>query len=441
MLSEAFKPSKISRRGVLAGFPMIFTPKVTAQESKPNVLILYSDDQRADTIGAWGNRYIDTPNLDRLVRRGVSFRSCYNQGGHQGAVCIASRAMLLSGKSLWRATAGSGLDGTLLPERFREAGYNTFFTGKWHNGQKTLERCFQSGGLTHLVGMGPHVQPSLGKFGEFKAEARDGRATPLFADGLVDYLSQQMNQKSPFFAYCAFTAPHDPREATAEDKKRYESRELPLPRPWYASPQRNNGELVIRDEMVVPAPRTREQCRSELAAYYGLITEMDRNIGRILKALEDSGQLDRTMIVFAGDNGLAMGAHGLMGKQSMYEHSLRVPLIMAGPGMRRGTESRPMYLYEVYSRLCSHLSLAVPKGVEKPGAPLYFGYRTFQRAVRLGKHKMAWSGKSLEQYDLGVDPYEEHNLYATSQGWPEAEFLKARRTACAHFGDPVEVPA
>lgn len=425
---------------MLAGLPMVFAAQTKAQASRPNVLILYSDDQRADTIGAWGNQHIDTPNLDRLVRRGVSFRNCYNQGGHQGAVCIASRAMLLSGKSLWRATADNGLDSTLMPERFREAGYDTFFTGKWHNGQKTLERCFQSGGLTHLGGMGPQIRPSLSDFGEFQARPHDGRITPLLTDGLIQYLNKREKSQSPFFAYCAFTAPHDPREASAEDLKRYEGRELPLPRPWFPAPQRDNGELVIRDEMVVPAPRTQDQCRRELAAYFALITEMDRNIGRILKTLEDIGQLERTMIVFAGDNGLAMGAHGLMGKQSMYEHSLRVPLILAGPGLRARTESRPVYLYEVYSRLCSHLKVSAPAVVEAPGAPLYFGYRTFQRAVRVGSKKMAWSGKTIEQYDLKSDPHEEHNLHGTPRAWKDAEFLKARAAARQHFGDPVEVP-
>ncbi len=430
MLSEAL----LSRRRLVLG-------ALQAQVSRPNVLILFSDDQRADTIRAWGNRYIDTPNLDRLVARGVSFRNCYNQGGHVGAVCIASRAMLLSGRSLWRATAPNGLDTTLLPERMREAGYETFFTGKWHNGHATLERCFEAGGLTHLGGMGPQIAPKLGEFGNFTPKPRDGRATVLFTDSLVDYIKRRLNRQKPFFGYCAFTAPHDPREAAAEDLKRYEGRELPLPRPWFPAPVTDNGELKIRDEMVAPAPRTQAQCRSELRSYYALITELDRNIGRILKTLEDAGELDRTLIVFAGDNGLAMGAHGLMGKQSMYEHSLRVPLLMAGPGVQPGVESEPMYLYEVYGRLCRQLGLSTPSSVEMPGAPMYFGYRDIQRAVRIGNRKMSWSGRAIEQYDLAADPHEELNRWGKAGAWLEREFLVARRAARRHFGDPLEVAA
>jgi arylsulfatase A-like enzyme len=432
MLSEARCASLFTRRAFAGSLPFV----LAGQSKRPNILILYGDDQRADTIGAWGNRYIDTPNLDRLARRGVSYRSCYNQGGHQPAVCVASRAMLMSGKSLWRATAKDGLSGPLMPERFAEAGYRTFFTGKWHNGAETLNRSFQSGGLVHLGGMGPQIQPKLQNFGSNRNEARDGRATPLFANSLQDYLKSSVNDQKPFFAYCAFTAPHDPREARPEDSKRYQSREVPLPRPWFPAPQADNGELLIRDEMVVPAPRTREQCKKELADYYGLITELDENIGRILKTLEDQSQLDNTIVVFAADNGLAMGAHGLMGKQSMYEHSIRVPLMMAGPGIKARTESKPVYLYELYSRLCQAVDLSVPSQVEKPGAPMYFAYRDFQRAVRMGSRKMAWSAKTIEQFDLAKDPHEEHNLWGTPKAWPDAPFLAARAQAAKHFGDP-----
>ncbi len=407
------------------------------RSSKLNVLILITDDQRADTIAAWGNSNILTPNLDKLVRRGVSFRNCYNQGGTQGAVCIASRAMLLSGKSLWRATSPKGLDGPLLPERFAEAGYRSFISGKWHNGAALLNRSFQAGGLIHLGGMGPQINPKLQKFGDARDIERVGRATPLIAESLKGFLRESSRSQEPFFAYCAFTAPHDPREAAGADLKLYQSRELPLPRPWFPAPPLDNGEIDIRDENVVPAPRTQQQCQSELASYYALITELDRHIGEILATLETTGQLSNTIIVFAGDNGLALGAHGLMGKQSMYEHSLRVPLIMAGPGIQARTELQPMYLYEVYGRLCQQLKLATPTGVEKPGAPLYFGYRDFQRSVRIGERKMSWSKQLREQYDLASDPYEERNLWGSSKAWAESEFLAAQELAKAHFSDPV----
>jgi arylsulfatase A-like enzyme len=429
MLSEALHGLRLSRRRLLASL----APPLR----QPHVLILHSDDQRADTIGALGNPWIETPNLDRLVKRGTAFRNCYNQGGHQPAVCVASRAMLLSGKSLWRATAAAGLNGPLMPERFAEAGYETFFTGKWHLGAELLERSFQMGGGVHLGGMAPQVQPSFSLFRQRQSKPIPNRATPYFTDGFLDYLANRKKHQKPFFAYCAYTAPHDPRESAGEYLARYREREIPLPRPWSASPIYDQGETRIRDEMVVPAPRSRAQCQKELKDYYALITEMDAQIGRILAVLEAKNELENTIIIFCSDNGLAMGAHGLMGKQSMYEHSLRVPLVVAGPGIRREKQSAPMYLYELYSRLCRWAGLSVPGGVEKPGAPLYFGYRDFQRAVRIGTRKMAWSAKTLEQYDLGADPHEELNLVGTAKAWPEAEFRTAAREAQEWFADPV----
>jgi arylsulfatase A-like enzyme len=429
MLSEAV--STWSRRRLLASFAPL--------TRKPNVLILHSDDQRADTIAALGNRYIDTPNLDRLVQTGTAFRQCYNQGGHQPAVCVASRAMLLSGKSLWRATAADGLSGPLLPERFAEAGYETFFTGKWHVGAESLERSFQMGGAVHLGGMAPQIQPAFSLFRKRQANPIPNRATPHFTDSLLGYLKNRSKNQKPFFAYCAYTAPHDPRESAPEYLARYSNREIPLPRPWATSPLFDQGETKIRDEMVVPAPRSRAQCQKELKDYYALITEMDDHIGRILATLESQNELENTIIVFCSDNGLAMGAHGLMGKQSMYEHSLRVPLLVAGPGIRREQRREPVYLFELYGRLCGWAGLSLPTGVEKPGAPLYFGYRDFQRAVRIGQRKMAWSPKTREEYDLAADPHEEHNLWGTSRAWPEADFRSAAQTAKEWFGDPVGV--
>jgi hypothetical protein len=189
--------------------------------------------------------------------------------------------------------------------------------------------------------------------------------------------------------------------------------------------------------MVVPAPRTDAQCRKELGDYYALITELDHHIGLLLKTIEQNGLLDKTVVVFTADNGLAMGAHGLMGKQSMYEHSLRIPLLMAGPGIRRGTNCDPVYLYELYGRLARLCGLTAPAHVEQaqPGRPLYFGYRHFQRAVRLGSRKMIWSSNQREQYDLAQDPHEEKNLWGTPGAWPEQPFTTEAARARQFYGD------
>src|SRR3954447_183851 len=112
---------------------VLISPAATRAAAQPNVLFLFADDMRADTIAALGNPIIQTPNLDRLVRSGVSFRRAYMQGGFNGATCVPSRAMLLSGQNLFH------IDEKLLraetwPEAFHRAGYTTFVSGKWHNG-------------------------------------------------------------------------------------------------------------------------------------------------------------------------------------------------------------------------------------------------------------------------------------------------------------------
>jgi arylsulfatase A-like enzyme len=431
---------KLNRRAIVAA-PFLRLSTRAQRPDRLNVLFLFADDMRADAIAAWGNRQIHTPNLDALARRGTSFVQAYNQGGHVGAVCIASRAMLLSGKSLWRATAPKGLSGTLMPQRFAEAGYRTYATGKWHNGAPALKQAFQSGGPILLGGMGPQTGLNMADFDALdRPTARQERATPLLADALIGFLERQ-SAAQPFFAYGAFTAPHDPRECTAEDRARYDHAALTLPRPWREGPTLDNGDLKVRDELVVPAPRTREQCRNELRDYYALITELDRNIGRVMKCLEDRNLLSNTIVAFAGDNGLAMGAHGLMGKQNMYEHSLRVPMILAAPRQRAATERRPVMLYGNYARLCRMAGLSVPAEVESDvGRPAYFGYRGFQRAIRLGNRKMIWSntaaGLVREQYDLAGDPDEEQNRYGTKQQWNPSQFEDAAQAARELYADP-----
>jgi arylsulfatase A-like enzyme len=126
---------------------------------KPNVLFLFSDDQRADTIAALGNKHIQTPNLDRLVRQGTAFTRAYCMGAQQGAVCVPSRAMLMSGRTLFRVSPTLKGQGTW-PEVFGKAGYSTFMTGKWHNGPEAARRSFAQGKAVFSCGMGdPYMLP------------------------------------------------------------------------------------------------------------------------------------------------------------------------------------------------------------------------------------------------------------------------------------------
>lgn len=396
---------------------------------KPNILLLLADDQRADTIAAHGNRQIRTPNLDRLVREGFSFRRNYCFGSNSGAVCVPSRAMLMSGRTWFNID--HRLTGVkILPELVREHGYCTFATGKWHNEPPAFLRGFERGKSIFFGGMADHTKVPVQDLSPDTKLVNPHTAAKFsseeFADAVIDFLDHYRDAR-PFFAYVAFTAPHDPRNPPEKYRQMYyESRPSP-PRNFLPQHPFDNGMMAgLRDENLAAYPRTREVISEQLAEYDGLITHLDEQIGRILDALARSGRADQTIIVYAADNGLALGSHGLLGKQSLYEHSMLVPLIFAGPGIPKNRSSQAFtYLYAVYPTLCALVGLDPPAEVEGENLqPLWKGkvtqvrrsvflpYDSLMRAVRTERWKLIlYPPISYAQlFDLQTDPDELNNL-------------------------------
>ena len=347
---------------LLAALPLAAQPAggAPAPSDRPNILFLFADDQRADTIGAWGNERIDTPNLDRLADEGFSFRRNYTFGSNSGAVCVPSRAMVLTGRS-WMRSPNDMRGVPTLPRQLEAAGYRTFITGKWHNGEEALLRSFDRGTAVYLGGMADHTQVEVQDIeGGELVRRRVGEAfsSELFADAAIAFLGEQAalaegdGPDRPFFAYVPFMAPHDPRQPPPEYRERYYRRDLPLPANYMPQHPFDHGVLNIRDENLAAWPRTPEVIRDQLAEYYGLITHLDEQVGRILAALEENGQAGNTVVVYAADHGLGLGSHGLLGKQNLYEHSMRCPLIVRGPGIPHGSTDAFTYLFDL-SRPCS----------------------------------------------------------------------------------------
>ncbi len=406
------------------------------QSSKPkNVLILYSDDHSYHALGAMGNKEVQTPNLDKLAASGMLFKQAHVMGGHQGAVCIPSRVMLLTGRLVNRLPGDGGTipDSIVgLPEVLRSSGYTTFHTGKWHSDKASHSRFFSTGGDIFFGGMhfekdGGQPHPTVYRFdssGLYPASRKriaDTFSSTLYANNAIRFLNSEVAQEKPFFCYVAFTSPHDPRTPPAAFAQRYNLAHITLPPNFVPQHPFDNGDMNVRDEQLFPRPLTKPMMQQDIANYYAMISEMDHQVGRILEALERNGLRNNTLIVFAGDNGLAVGQHGLLGKQNLYEHSIRVPMIMAGPGITAGSSYNGFnYLSDIAPTVYDYLQLDQPASVE--GKSHIRVFRNPDQLVRKSIYNVYghWSRsvKSADGYKLirynvdGVERTQLFNLHA-----------------------------
>lgn len=435
---------------------------------KPNIVFFFTDDQRFDTINAWGYPFVKTPNMDRLVEMGTSFNRAHIPGGTVGAVCMPSRAMLHTGRTLFRLYE----NGTEIPENhellgetLQKAGYRTFGTGKWHNGTKAYARSFTDGGEILFGGMGDHWNVPVchfdptGKYdcnNPFIREPGKGskleyhlcdhitagkHSSELFCGLAVDFI-EDYDSDAPFFMYISFMAPHDPRTMPEEFRKMYDPETTELPPNFLGGHPIDTGALKIRDEMLADFPRRPKEIKRHIAEYYGMISHLDHEMGKVLTALEKKGELENTIFVFAGDNGLAIGQHGLMGKQNLYDHSVRVPLIFAGPGVPKGQRRDTFaYLLDIFPSLCDLIGVDIPATVEgkslvsamqdptvKHRTMLYLAYGESIRGVRDDQFKLIeyvlGDDQNTQLFDLKNDPWELRNLAKDPAFADKLKFLK-----------------
>lgn len=423
--------------------------------TKPNILLFFTDDQRFDTIAALGNPDIHTPNLDRLAARGTACARAHIPVGTDPAVCMPSRAMLLTGRSLFEIE-GEGQSippaHATLGEWLQGAGYHCFGTGKWHNGCEAYARSFNDGAEIFFGGMADHwnvpscdFDPSGGypsKIARVIADPMSSRHTgSRLADhirpgvhstdlvgGAVRNFLDTYDGAAPYFAYVSLLAPHDPRSMPPEFLDLYDPATLALPPNLLPEHPFDNGALRIRDERLAPFPRTEKEIRTHLAEYYAMISHLDHELGLVLDRIEARGETDNTLVVFAGDNGLALGQHGLMGKQNCYEHSVRVPLLFAGPGIPAGKRTDAgMYLFDLFPTLADLLDLPLPDSVTGASMAdairgggsgrdtLYFAYTDTQRAVETDGFKyiayaVEGSPRREQLFNLAEDPWETNDL-------------------------------
>ncbi len=448
-----------------------------------NVLFILTDDQAFDTIGAHGNKRISTPNIDRLASTGTSFTHVFNQGSWSAAVCAPSRRMINSGRHIFHTGMGpnnhkqgdDAKDFKMFGETFKDAGFSTFMTGKWHLPMPIFERSFTQGKAVFKGGMAYEKNGGQWRadYVDYDANAIDGKnyyaykgdkhSSEMIADAAVNFLSNQQGANKsadPFMMYVAFLAPHDPRQSPDNYVAKYPAKSIDLPASYTTEHPFNQGDHYIRDELLADFPRKPEVVKGFIGEYYAMIEHMDRQIGRVLNALDDAGQADNTLIIFTSDHGLAVGKHGLLGKQNQYDHSVRAPFIVKGPNVPQGKTAKGMfYLSSAFPTAVELAGLEIPESVQMPSiAPLILGetlpdgkntifdsiygsYRHFQRMLRTEDYKLIYYPhlKKTQLFDMVNDPDElidlakkpEHSMRITTM-------MDDLETWKATVGDPLD---
>lgn len=406
--------------------------RVDGAEPRPNFLFIITDDQAPESLRCYGNRVCQTPTLDRLAREGMVIDDAHHMGSWVGAVCTASRTMIMTGRTLWRVPGarGPGIESSkayrqeaaqwTLPAVFARAGYETFRTCKKGNSYREANALFE---IRH------------------EATKREGSAeggSQWHADRVLEYLSARAGQQNrrPFLIYFGFSHPHDPRNAIGELAAKYGAsndgpadpvnpKSPPLPVNYLPKHPFHHGHPNLRDEVKVQGVmRRRDEAtiRNELGRQYACIENIDRQIGRVLEKLKSIGEYERTYIIFTSDHGIAVGRHGLMGKQNLYEHSWKVPLIVRGPGIRPGSRaSGYVYLLDVFPTLCDLAGIPIPEQVEgKSFRPVLEGkaerirdvvYGAYCGGTKPGMRAIKKDGWKLIVYDVLEGSVKEKQLF------------------------------
>ncbi|MFP5288699.1 MAG: sulfatase, partial [Thermoanaerobaculia bacterium] len=414
---------------VVFALGLALSPLAAETAARPNIVFITSDDHRWDALGAAGNPAIHTPALDRLAAQGIWFR----QATTHVSQCLPVRATLLTGLTAHQHGALSHQNQrpeAMRPDAFqslptvpgllREAGYRTLLVGKWHLSADPWRSGF-SEVRTWITGGGAEYRdPELARGNSRELAEVKGFTQQILADDALAFLRGPAAREKPFFLWLAFTAPHVPLEPNSPESQKL-----------YAG--KSDAELL-------PPGFPRNLPPNDWRLYYEAVSDLDRQVGRVVAALEETGLAESTVVVFLGDNGFMMGQRGIgnrgePGKVVPYEGSIRVPLILWAPGRKdlAGTSDLPASSLDVPVTLVELAGIRPPAAW--PGRDLLGALRRDPKAgleeafsewadeknqrfgayrlVRTPRHKLIlWKdpAKSGELYDRSADPAEERNL-------------------------------
>jgi arylsulfatase A-like enzyme len=363
---------------------------------RPNILFILVDDQSPFDLRIYDpNSALETPTLDRLADEGMVFDGAYHMGSFSGAVCTPSRHMIMSGRTVWHLPIGpSGgahcppnLETNTLAAVFNRAGYATMRTCKKGNSFEGANRQFT-------------VRHDATKRG-----GTDETGSAWHAEQVLNYLGDRetSGDQTPFLIYFGFSHPHDVRDGKPELLAKYgatnhrDRNSLPpanpgqpkLPPNYLPAHPFHHGHPGLRDEVNVSGVwRNRDErtIRNELGREFACSENIDIQIARVLGKLKAMGELENTYVFYTADHGMAIGRHGLQGKQNLYQHTWRVPFIAWGPGIQAGSRvTGNIYLLDTLATLCDLAGIQSPSSNEGLSfKPVLLGQRATVRDVLYG---------------------------------------------------------
>ena len=369
-----------------------------ADQSRPNFLFIIADDQSPMDFRFYNpDASMQAPVLEQLAREGMVLDQAYHMGAFVGAVCTPSRHMIMSGRTVWHLPIGPGakshcppdLERDTIPAVFNRAGYSTMRTCKTGNSYEGANKQFT-------------VRHDAAKRG---GTAETGSA--WHAEQVLEFLQDRATTKEtkPFLIYYGFSHPHDTRDGTPALLAKYgavnhsDQDSLPpanpkqplLPANYLPSHPFPHGHPGLRDEVAVSGvweKRDPLTIRNEIGRYNACSENIDIQIGRVLKQLEAMGELENTYIFYTADHGMAVGRHGLQGKQNLYEHTWRVPFLVKGPGITPGSRAPGnVYLLDTLATLCALAGIDPPASSEGIGfKDVLEGKRPVVRDVMYGTY-------------------------------------------------------
>jgi choline-sulfatase len=390
-----------------------------AEPRKPNILFILTDDQSPFDFKFYNPQStLDSPNISALASGGMVLDAAHHMGAFTGAVCVPSRHMILSGRTVWHLPTGPGaktcppnLENNSIGPVFRRAGYATMRTCKQGNSYPAADKLFD---VVH------------------DATKRGGTVetgSAWHAERVLDYLGERQNKKDerPFFIYFGLSHPHDVRDGTPELLAKYGAtnhtdRNAPpalhklqpaLPPNWLPEHPFNNSHRNVRDEQSVSGVwgrRDEATIRNEIGRQYACAENIDVQIGRVLAKLREMGELENTYIFYTADHGIAIGRHGLQGKQNLYEHTWRVPMIIKGPGIKPGSRAPGnIYLGDLLATFCDLTGVPAPETNEGTSfKPVLLGEKTTIRDTLYGVYNGGDKPgmRSVKQGDWKLIEYE-----------------------------------